>query len=691
VRRLLASGILTCAVALSWPAAPAQQAEPEEPRQTDLVETTERRLVQLDVTVRGPREAIADLDSEDFELVVGFSKVTDFFVDNLCELPDEDRVQEVEVVVEEPIEPQPVEPPRPRTNFLFYFDQHHLTMAGRARSIDVAHQLIPELIVGSNRGMIVSAGQELRTFSELTDDPAQLAQALRALNADHRQWDPWVQQEDTRIEEILEILNDRPYDFSRAQSVARGHQREERWRTQKALHLFSMVLGHMSELEPPKAVVYFADTMRANAGDHYLSFFSRHTEGTEGDVSRLHTFTSKHAFDRVLEEATALGIRLFTIEARGLTSPPTRSISAETPAGMASPVANTRPVKDAQDSLVGMALESGGRSFLNGVRARKIAATIKEDLSCVYLLSFDAAHLRKNTTHRVVVRVDQPGVKTHARGQLTVQSESRMLTSRLMAAFASPQNLQSQLPVTSILIPTGFEKGKYAALVQLHVPGSPLPTTSWDMGLSLISRGEVAEDTSGHIGVSGPGVPVVLETEMKFRPGPFKLVGVAHETTGNDVGTGEVEADWPDPDDAEVTLGPVAVMQPTSAAILRDVELRREGAVGVADGRLARTDRPTALVGIVCRAKGSKRKLRVERRLVGEVGSFAPFGSLELDFGDDRCAQIRDLIPAGSMSSGMFSYEIHVFHKKEELASTVKEFAAASPDEHPSLADPSGT
>ena len=29
-----------------------------------------------------------------------------------------------------------------------------------------------------------------------------------------------------------------------------------------------------SELDSPKAVLYFADTMRQNAGEHYLSFFS---------------------------------------------------------------------------------------------------------------------------------------------------------------------------------------------------------------------------------------------------------------------------------------------------------------------------------------------------------------------------------------------------------------------------------
>jgi VWFA-related protein len=558
--RRLRDGTLVVGLALLCSATAAQETERQEPQRTDLVETTERRLVQIDVSVKGERGIISDLKREDFRLAVGFDKVPEFILDNLCVLPDDDPTQTVEVVVEQPGEAQPATPRQTLPNFLFYFDQHHLTMAGRANSIDTARELVSELIGGGNRGMIVSAGKELRAFSELTDDRDELLEALTELNGDSRQWDPWVQQEESRIGEILEILNDPSDTVTRALGLARQHQREERWRTQKALHLFSMVLGRMSELDPPKAVIYFADTMRREAGAHYLSFFARRAESSDGDTQFLQTFDASHAFDRVIEEATGMGIRVFTVEARGLMSAPNWALTSSTAAGTSSPVANTQSIRDAQNSLVGMAQETGGRSFLNGMRARKIAAQIQQDLSCIYLLSFDASHLKQNTSHRVVINVDRPGVKVHARGQISVQSESRRLTSRLMAAFASPEAAQSQFPVRGVVVPTGYVDGRYSALVQLRAPGSPLPASSWDLGLSLISRGEVAADTSGRVSVSGPGVPVVLETEMSFRPGPFKLVGVAHETTGNDVGTGEIENDWPDPDEAPVTLGPIAIL-----------------------------------------------------------------------------------------------------------------------------------
>jgi len=695
VRRLIGASA-PIALALFLLPAPAQEAEAEQqPRRTDLVERTERRLVQLDVTAEGERDAIADLTYEDFQLKVAGRTVDSFIVDNLCNLSDAEAGVDAETEPEVPITPEApaaAARPRARTSFLFYFDQHHMTMPGRQRSLDLTRQLIPQLIVDGNRGMIVSAGKRLEMFAGLTDDQEILQESLDRLEKDRTQWDPWVAAEDNRIGEIIEILNDESASPTRALSAARLYQREEVWRTEKALHLFSMVLGRMTELSPPKAVVYFADTMRSNAGAHYLSFFSRRVESAPASTQKLGSFDAGHAFERVIEEATTMGIRIFTVQAQGLVAPPVRnSVSSEGRAGTAHPLANTQRIQHAQDSLVGLARESGGRAFLNGVRAKRIASQIQQDLSCIYLLSFDASHLRENASYPVVVRSNRRGVKIRARGRVTMQSESRRLTSRLLAAFATPEGRKSEISVSGTVIPTGFEKGRYSALVQLVVPASPLPMTTWDMGLSLISGGQVAADVSGRISLTGPGIPVVLESEMSFRPGDFRLVGVAHETTGNSVSTSEVEAHWPDPNDAEVTLGPIAVLQPAEAAILRNDTLRRSGAVAIGKDRLARTDLPTALIGLVCRAKFRKGPLKVERKLVGDAGSFAPFGRLVLELGEDRCAQIRDFIPAGSMSPGLFRYEIRVRDRKQELASAVRTFYAASPDDDAGTAPSDGS
>ena len=68
--------------------APAYAADPRvtetEPIELGLVETTGRRLVQLDVSVRGPAASLTGLTAEEFEIVVGGRSIDEFSVDAGC-------------------------------------------------------------------------------------------------------------------------------------------------------------------------------------------------------------------------------------------------------------------------------------------------------------------------------------------------------------------------------------------------------------------------------------------------------------------------------------------------------------------------------------------------------------------------------------------------------------------------------
>jgi hypothetical protein len=90
---------------------------------------------------------------------------------------------------------------------------------------------------------------------------------------------------------------------------------------------------------------------------------------------------------------------------------------------------------------------------------------------------------------------------------------------------------------------------------------------------------------------------------------------------------------------------------------------------------------PTAVAGIVCRGKKVLGRLQVERRLAGETK--VEFPPLDIDMEKDRCAQIRDLIPARAMSSepsrpGEFTYLMIVSRGGVELARGGRKFLAVS-------------
>lgn len=96
-------------------------------------------------------------------------------------------------------------------------------------------------------------------------------------------------------------------------------------------------------------------------------------------------------YDDVLNAAASAGIRFYTVEGQGI-------------------VVTTTGGSDAQGTLVSLAAETGGRSFLNGVGADTIAKGVLSDLSCYYLLSFKPGDFRVDEPLSVFVAVSRPKV-----------------------------------------------------------------------------------------------------------------------------------------------------------------------------------------------------------------------------------------------------------------------------------------
>ena len=672
--RVRGGALLLAALTLS--AASDDTADPaEEPRKIGLVERAERGLAQLDVSVRGPWEAISDLTVEDFELVINGQLIEGVIVDRLCSQPDPSEKASKRAAAEPPspaVEAGPASlPDRLPASFLFYFDQQLMSGAGRQNSIDLTREMIPKLIRDGNRAAIVSSGRRLATLADLTDDVDVLLETLDRLERDREQWVAYPQEEDFRIREVLETLEN--LGIYSACGTARRFQREESWHTDKALRLFSLTLGHLAELDPPKVVFYFADKMRSNAGMHYMTYVGGCASTSDGggpDAGDLGGFGAVFAIDRVIEEAAAHGTRVYAVRPEGLVAETLISARSGIRAGETT---NQQRVSQAGDSLAGLALETGGRFFINGEGSSKIVKAVDADLGCMYLLSFDPTGLPQDKPLRVLLRTKRPKVKAFVRGRAVLQSESARRTSKLMAAFAAPGSVRTDTAIGGVIVPTGFADGRYTALVQISAPGSPLSEAEWDLGASLLSRGEFKEDASGRVAVKQRGVPVVFETEMSFKPGPYELILVAHESVSSQMGTKRIEGHWPERGEG-AAIGPIAVIQPADGVFVREGETRLRGAMGKEEKELLRTDLPTALVGLVCRGSSKKERLRIERLLIGETETRFP--EMEIELGDERCAQVRDLIPASTMTPGRFVYRIRIVQGETEIASTERSFAA---------------
>ncbi len=667
-------------------AAAALAADPQEtPKDVGLVERASTRLAQLDVTVSGPKGGISGLTAADFEVRLNHKLVPNLLIDDLCVA---EPVARGTALPEAPAEaPADAKPPtvvgRPSVaTYLLYFDMPHLTQSGRRGAIDAAREMLPKLLAGGQRAMIVVSAANLKTLVPLTSDVARLEAALAKMVDDNSTFDTYASLEESRMTDIILEL-DRSIDS--ALSLASRFASEERWKQEKELRRLSMVLGRLSELDSPKSVLYFADTMRQNAGEHYLSFFGG-TVLTDANGKAPADALSVMAdaamgalpLDRVMNEASGLGIRFYTIEGQGMTGTESFIQSRSSPSGggggnpnrlgnSAPPGLNSQRTRDAQTTLGSLAAETGGRSFINGITPAKMASQILGDMSCVYLLSFDPKGFPQDEALTVSVEVKRPKVKSTTRGRLVIQSEATRLTGRVLSAFAAPTATgASDANIRVGVIPIAYKDGHFTARVQVAIAGSPVPITTWDLGASLVSKGIVWQDGSGRIQVSLPNTPVIFEKDMDFAPGDYDLVAVAHEIQTDSLSSKEVHGSWPKLDAELASLSPIAVSQPRTGGFLRNGHSRTRGAVVVAEDEVLRGESPTAVIALVCRAKDQKRPLKVVRTLVGETST--PVGTTTLDLSTERCGQIVDLIPPRMLGAGTYHFIITVSSDGNELA-----------------------
>jgi len=694
--RQLFIGIVAIATSLAFAAGagdtpPAAERTDEQPeaKEIGLLERSGRRLAQIDITVLGPPKIVSQLTREDFRLRIQLKKIPTFILDRYCPADDElPPVANSDTVATADASGPPADPGRPNSSYMFYMDQPLLTMPGRQNAISTTRQLIHELIRNGDQAMILSNANSLKVVEPMTSDPERLLAAIDRLEKDRTQWDTYADQENVRVNDVIETMNDDidgVTSVERAMGRARRYQMEETWRTEKSMRRLSMSLTRLSDLSSPKAVIYFADTMRSNAGEHYLAYFGQRLRMTRLPLLGISAdaLMAQAPFDRIVNEASAQGIRFYPILSQGLVAPldiAMTSALANSRAGTAPSQSNAR-FRQARDTLSNLGRETGGHAFVHGQSPSKVAERVRGDFSCLYIISFDPEGLSEDSALRVIVNSPREDIQIRTRGRIVIQSESARTTSRLIAAFAAPagtDEVADPFAVRTTLIPTGYRDGRFTGLLQLSIPPGPLQQASWDLGASIIRDEKITAEPSGRISVPQPGVPVVFENEVTFKPGNYQIISVAHETSTGLVSSERIDVRWPDIKKHRAAISEIVILQPESGAFLRGERTRKRGPLARNAFEPIRTDRPVAIVGLVCRNRKQHGELSVKRRLIGE--SHVEFPPLVLSLGDEVCAQIRDLVPADSLGEGYYRYEVVVAEDGATLYEGSREFLAVSPE-----------
>jgi hypothetical protein len=598
----LASAILLAATPESVP-----------PVDLGVTEETGTTLGQVDVTLTGPPEALAQVQADSFRVFVRGKRVERTIADRLCPGAATEAAP----------------PPRP-TTWVLFFDQPRLTLSGRARSLEIARAALPQILGPGDRAAIVSSADRLATVQRWTSDPDILIAGLDRLEQDQTQFDPMRTTDPLNRELLRDLEVHGDPGFSRTD-----------------LSRLGMVLGSFADVAPPKAVLYFADTATLGLGDRYpLPSTTRARLWDEGVLT----------FDHIVRQAAALGIRFYTVQGKPLGTPTGEHLDP----GVQGSVA---PAGDS--AMYMLASATAGQTFLNGVTPERLVAGVREDRSCMWLLSFDAEKLPKDAFLPVSVEVDVPGVHVKARSQTLVQSGSERAKNRMLARYALDLEEQAQ-PLRAGFVPVSWKNGRYSALIQVVAPAMSLPSATWDLGASMVVRGRVVGESSARTTVRAPHVPVALEKQVTVRPGAYELVAVARETTTDQIVSSRQQGMWPDPDAARATVVQPSVLQSEEAAFTRDGKVGSSAAILHREGDPLDRSRSTDLVALVCRGKKVKSTFEVERAVLG--GDAMSFPALTLDLGGERCGQIHDVIPAHALAAGPYRHRIIVRENGVEIA-----------------------
>ncbi len=613
----------------------------QEPTKTSLTETVEKRLVQLDVSVEGDRDAIRALTAKDFALSVGEHEVHGLIVDSLC--GDSPRL--TGFPTKEEVGPRSA---RSRATFMFFFDQPHLTLPGRTRSLEISRDLITRLVVNGAQASIVSNGKRLETVVPLTENQGWLLDGLERLRNGLVHWDGYSDGEGARAEQIRDAyeMDPRPPCLKLCPPlIAKAYARDEFRIARDSMARLAIAVDDLAEAPAPKALVYFGDNLRQDAGLHYLQVIACLPPPCQDlfhEVAHAEmTPAAAQEFDALINEALARGVHFFTVQAEGILG--------------YRPGLDAKRHRHAEDALVGLAAESDGEAFLGGASSAHIATTIEERTSCRLLLSFPPGDLPRDRAMNVTLALHVPKVKIQTQGRIVVPSQASIDKARLLAAFVDPASSDDG-SLRALLIPRGGDGKTWKAGVQLRLRPSGLPDSSAELGASIVRRDKVTDHFASSIATKSGSRERVLEKTLEIAPGEFSVVAVAHDAKRDDIGSSRVDADWPNPAKSDAAIAPVAVLQTSPAAMSKDGALASTGSLARDVDEPLNPSVAISLVSVVCRGAKTRAPVVVERWI--EDGSRGEFEPMTIAEAGEPCVETVDALHAGRLKPGVVDYRV---------------------------------
>jgi VWFA-related protein len=429
-------------------------------QQADYVFHSQTDLVLVNVTVRDKSgKFVAGLKPEDFTILEDNKpqKVVSFDVENV------DAIPSLNVTQAQPLPesaPQPATPAAPVTDasaqfkdrrlIVLFFDLSAMEPDEIDHALTSAEHYVDTQMAPADLVSIVSLGSSLLVNQDFTSDHALLKKQLQAFSSGSGQG----------FEEGTTGTTEGTPDSG--QSFTADDTEFNIFNTDRRLEALRSVAEKLSHVQQKKSLIYFSSGM---------------------DRTGIENQSQLRA---AVNAAVRSNLAIYTMDMRGLQalvaggeaqSASMRGVSAYSGQSTLNALNSNFTT---QETLVTLAADTGGRSFLDSNDFSKIFKGVQDDTSTYYLLGYHSTNpARDGHYRRIVVKSKLAGVKIEYRRGYYAPADY-LHSTKDDKERQLEEELASELPATDLPLYLGvayfrLENNKFFVPISLVVPGSQIP------------------------------------------------------------------------------------------------------------------------------------------------------------------------------------------------------------------------
>ncbi len=356
----------------------------------------------------------------------------------------------------------------------FYVDNENLMPFNRNRVLTKMTDWIRDNLAPPDQAMVVSYQRSMKILQPFTSDPDEIAIALQSVRK-YVGGRPDLISSRKRVEDYIAQNSGQGSgsasgnSYYEAMDEARGFAKEQRNNLTFTVRALQDLVGMMSGLPGKKAIIYLSDGLPMTPGAE-LFYEIQDAFNTPNAISESREFDSTDLFDSLVRTATASGVTLYTIDARGLESD--LGIEAENSQPRSS-LAAAIATSNFQDSLVYMADRTGGIAVLNANDPTPGLEKIANDIETYYSLGYRLIPSGEDRLHRIEVKLKlkgHPEYKLVYKRTFIEKSLPTRIGDRVMSGLAFDLNDNPLGVELKVGTPAPADNGRWTLPVEVNVP-----------------------------------------------------------------------------------------------------------------------------------------------------------------------------------------------------------------------------